>query len=549
MLRFELSSFCFICLLFFNLLIQGCSNPEDSQKTSTNAPPLTPIYGGIYRIPLTQNPTTLDPANAQGTSGISVIHQIFDGLIRFDSYLSILPALAETWEVTEKDRLYRFKLKENAFFHNQKPVTSSDVKFSIQRLLRVEPPSDVLPHLLKIMGADKYRNGSSESLAGIEIEDEKNFSIRLLESHAPFLTALGMYQLSIVPEETVKRLGAAFGKQPLGSGPFRFISWDDKKAIQLKRFKGYYAGPPYLDEIHYRIYPGSQNQDILNDFKNKYLEEMTAYGDEKKLFFKSEGLQWFHRPSLSLFFYGMNTDHPHLSDPFLRKALSKAVDRKTLIDNVYDGQYQVAETILPPGMPGHRPPPFEKNSASVLTPKEIKQIGNGTVRQQQNLEIEITSAVKSSMVEKEMALIQKFWSPLGILVRPRYITDWQEFQSYLKSESVQIYRYGWFADMPDPDSFLSPLFLSGSAHNFMNVRNQKIDTMLSTARGMVEPVKRANMYQMIETDILSLSPLIPLCYMNVDRVYQSYVQSINISALGHHSMQLNQIWLDNNLKK
>ena len=543
--RFRLSCVFFISLFFLTILISGCSNTEELNETPAAASPKSPIYGGKYRIPLAQNPATLDPAHIQGIAAGSVIHQLFDGLVKFDSYLSILPALAETWEIKEKGKVYRFKLKDNAVFHNHEPVTSEDVRFSIQRLLRVEPPSDVLPHLLKIVGADTYRKGSNENLTGIDIKDKKNFSIRLLEPHVPFLTVLGMHQTSILPEKSVKQLGERFGNQPVGSGPFRFISWDNKKAIQLKRFKDYYNGPAYLDEILFRIYPGGQNQVVLNDFKNKQLEEITAYGNaQEELAELKEELQWYHRPSLSLFFYGINITHPHLSDPGLRKALSKAVDRNALVNNVYGGQYQVAETILPPGMPGHRPSPPEENNAPALEQIVWEQNRDNTDRQRQNLELEIVSSGKSPRVEKEMALFQKFWAPLGIVIRPKYITDWKEFQSYLKSGITQIYRLSWHADMPDPDSFLSSLFLSDASHNFMKLKDKNIDSMLSDARRMVDPIKRAEMYRKIEVDILALNPIIPLFYLNVNRVYQPYVQSIKVSALGHHSMQLNQIWLD-----
>ena len=539
MKRFKLSCLCFVSLFFLNVLFPGCSNQEGRESATAVSSKSTPVYGGNYRIPLKENPVTLDPAYVRDIVGQSVVHQVFDGLVRFDNYLSILPALAETWEVTEKGTVYKFKIKDNAVFHNKEPVISEDVLFSIKRLLRVEPPSAMLPHLLKIDGANEYRTNIRETLSGIIIENKKNFSIHLLEPHAPFLAALGMYQASIVPEKAVKILGEAFGKNPLGSGPFQLTSWEDKASIRLKRFENYHAGPAYLDEILFRIYPGGQNQAVLNDFRAKRLEEMTAHGDEKKNFSELEDLQWFQRPSLSLFFYGINIRHPRLTDPDLRKTLFNSVDRTELVNTLTGGQYQVTKTILPPGMPGYQPHSPTADNKEIILAQNLQDTQNP-----QNLDLEIASGSKTPWDEKEIAIIQRFWARLGITVRPKYITDWNEFQSYLKSDDVQIYRYGWHADMPDPDSFLSSLFLSDAAHNFMNLRDENIDTMLSTARRISDPIKRAGMYRKIETDILAVTPLIPLFHMNVSRVYQPYVQSINVSALGHHTMKLNQIWLD-----
>jgi ABC-type transport system substrate-binding protein len=108
---------------------------------------------------------------------------------------------------------------------------------------------------------------------------------------------------------------------------------------------------------------------------------------------------------------------------------------------------------------------------------------------------------------------------------------------------MQIYRYAWIADMPDPDNFLFPLFASDSPANFTRFRNDQIDQMLVKARGIVDPVQRAEMYQQIEKRILQTYPIIPLFYLNIDRVYQSEVQGVKISALGAHTMPLHRIWL------
>ena len=531
----------FTSLFFLNLtILPSCSNQEETNQTTVSEP--VSILGGIYRVPLWKNPATLDPAYVQDIYGITLIHQIFDGLVRFDSHLSVLPALAKTWQVKEEGKLYRFILSENARFHNLDYVTPEDVIFSIKRLLRTEPAPAVLPHLLKIVGAKEYRDGTIENVKGMVIENKKTFTIRLQEPYVPFLTALGMYQAAIVSEKEVNRLGNDFGKHPVGTGPFSFVSWDDGKSIRLKQFKEYYAGPAFLDEIHYKIYSKGQVPIALADFQNNNLEEMLVYGNVKEKLADTKGLQWFHRPSLSLFFYGMNLRHPNLANSDLRKALSIAIDRQTFVDTVYKGQFEIARTILPPGMPGYNPLNQMEDNNPDLARQYLNQSFGQTLENQS--ELEIVSAYKTPRVEQEMAMIKNFWSTIGIKVRVKYITDWKKFEAYLKSDSVQIYRGSWSADVPDPDSFLYSLFASDSPVNFMKLQDKNVDNMLSTARGIVEPVERAKEYQKIEAIIMESAPLIPLFYMSVDRVYQPYVKSVKVSALGAHTMPLNKIWLD-----
>jgi ABC-type transport system substrate-binding protein len=539
----KLFSLFFISLFFLCLVIlPGCTNQEEDKITQIVASEPVPVLGGIYRAPLWNNPATLDPAYVQDNYGEAIIHQIFDGLVRFDPYLSVLPGLAETWQVKEKGKVYRFTLRKNARFHNLDTVTSGDVAFSFKRLLRAEPAPAVLPHLLKIVGAKEYRAGTRENVPGLKIENDMILQVRLEESHVPFLTALGMYQAAIVPQKEVIRLGDEFGKNPVGTGPFRFVSWDGDKSVRLKQFKEYYAGPAYLDEIHYKIYPGGQVPLMLADFQNGDIEETAVYGDVKEKLSDAKGLQWFHRPSLSLFFYGINLKHPNLTNPDLRKALSLAVDRITFVNQVYKDRFEIARTILPPGMPGYNPLNQMEDNNPDLARKHLNRLPDKILEDLP--ELEIVSAIQTPTVEQEMDMFKGFWTGLGIKLRVKYITDWKKFEDYLRSDKVQIYRYAWFADMPDPDSFLYSLFASESPTNFMKFQDEKVDQSLLTARGIVDPIERAAMYQKIEAVIMESAPLIPLFYMSVDRVYQPYVKSVKVSALGAHTMTLNQVWLD-----
>ena len=537
--RSNLFHFIFICFIFFNLVFPGCTRQETQEaEQNVNAP----AKGGVYRIPLRSNPSTLDPAYVQDRYGVSIVKQLFNGLVRFDPYLTILPALAETWQVEDAGKIYRFTLKKDARFHNSNPVTAEDVVFSIKRLLKTEPPPAVQPHLLKIVGAQEYNDGTQTDVSGLKIESDTTFTVHLEESHVPFLTALGMYQAAIVPKKEVLRLGEDFGKHPVGSGPFQFVTWKPDQTIQLKRFKTYCDGPAFLDEIHFQIYPGGQGPEILSDFQSGKLEEMAVYGDVKETLSEVQGLQWFHRPSLSLFFYGMNVNHPNLARLDLRKALSMAIDRTSLVKQVYNGQFEIARTILPPGMPGFNPSNKMVDNNPDLAKKIMTRSFGYTLKHVP--ELEIVSTIQSPLVEKEMDLIKSFWAEIGVSLRVKYITDWKKFEDYLRSDEVQIYRYAWFADMPDPDSFLHSLFDSESPTNFMQLRDKSVDKRLLNARGIVDPVERAKMYQKIEADVIASAPLIPLFYMSVDRVYQSYVKSANVSALGAHTMALDRVSLD-----
>ena len=528
-----------ISIVFWGLLLLPVHAGQEEKEDNSSVGPMR--HGGIYRIPLMNNPTTLDPAYVQDQYGVAVVQQIFNGLVQFGPYLMVLPALAETWQVMENGKVYQFVLRKDALFHNGHPVTVEDVVFSISRLLRVNPPPDILPHLLKINGAQDYKNHESDRIEGLEPVDDHVLRVRLKEPHTPFLTALGMYQAKIVPKSEISRLGDKFGKNPVGSGPFRFVAWEPDKLIRLKRFPGYYAGAAFLDEIHYRIYPGVGYGQVVADFRKGKLEEMPVYGNVKQELSTEKKLQWFHRPSLSLLFYGIRADHPLLKHPELRKALSIAIDRQKLVAQIYKGQFEVARTILPPGMPGYHP--SNRMGADDVS-RALQELRRVLGEKADSIPpIEIVSGSQSAFAKAELNFVSECWAQLGIPVKIKFITDWAEFEAYVRSDSVQIYRYAWFADMPDPDSFLHPLFASDSPNNFMRYQSKEVDQMLLTARGIVDPVERAEMYRRIEALILKSSPLIPLFYLSIDRVYQSSVQEIQLNPLAAQFMPFHRVWL------
>jgi oligopeptide transport system substrate-binding protein len=522
-------------------ILTQCSDQENPAISKPKLTTQRPHPGGVYRTPLLNSPITLDPASVEDIYGINVVDQIFDGLVQFSPDLLIIPALAENWQIEEGGRVYRFFLRPNTQFHNGELVSSQDVVFSLSRLIRTQPAPTILPHLLKIVGAREYSNRQSDQLDGLQVLDDHQLLIRLEEPHAPFLAALGMHQAKIVPEREVLRKGNTFGLRPVGSGAFRFVSRDDHQ-ILLQRFPDFYGGTAYLDEIRYVIYPGGRMEEILADFQNQKLEDMPVYGKIRQTLLAQTDLQWIHRPSLSLLFYGMNCDHPLLRNVDLRKALSLAIDRQKLVRSVYDGQLEPARSILPPGMPGYNP----ENQRVVDDIARAQSYLDRSLREKIAIAatLEIVSAIQSPLAIAELEFVRESWAQLGISLQPRFVPDWTKFEEYVKSDALQIYRYAWFVDIPDPDNIFQVLFGSDSNLNFMRYNNKEIDRMLHLARTLAQPMERAEMYQRIEEIILDSTPLIPLVHLSIDHAYQANVHGMHLNALGGHAVSFHRVWLD-----
>jgi len=535
-------------LFFFFFAITAllsCSQENDISEDSYSEKKQSELniqYGGVYKLPLDITPTTLDPAYIEDDFGVSVAYQLFDGLVQYGPFLTVLPAVAKDWKIEEQGKVVRFFLRHDAYFHNGKPVTSSDVIFSLKRLFKIEPAPSILPHLLNIIGAQAYRDNIASNISGLIAIGDHQLVIRLQEPYAPLMGALAMYQASIVPEDVVTQAGSAFGKAPVGCGPFKFVDWQSDQMIRLERFSDYYSGASYLDAIEYHIYPGAQRDRVLNDFKNGLLEEMPVYGTVRQELSENKELKWIHRPSLSLLFYGINISHPMVKDQRLRKALALAIDREELVEQVYSGQFEAARSILPPGMPAHN----RETSIVAADTDEAKKLITQVLssRADKKISVELVSASRSAFAQAEFEFVAKSWKQIGVETTIQYITDWSDFENHLHSDAMQIFRYSWTADIPDPDNFLRRLFGSNSPVNYTSYRNQEIDKLLKEASGMTDEVKRTQLYQDIEKQIMTTHSIIPLFYLSIDRVYQPDVRDIHSSPLGWQAVRLHRTWLD-----
>ena len=496
----------------------------------------------IYRVPLLNNPITLDPASAQDLYGILVIRQLFDGLVRFSRDLFVIPALAENWRVEDQGKTYRFFLRSDATFHNGKPVTSGDVVFSLSRLLRVKPHSTIVPHLLRIRGARDYMEGRSESVEGLKAIDEKILLIHLESPYVPLLVSLAMHSASIVPQEQLGEGKMVLTPGLVGSGPFRFVHWDQNEKIRLERFPAYYREPARVDGLEFMIYPGIDVQRVWEDFRQGRIEEMPAYPQFRRELEQLEGLQWVRRPALSVQFYGFNLNHPLFRDSELRALLAQAIERPRLGSTVYAGLGEAAAGVLPPGLPGYQPDARDPSPAIGSKWENVREKINASLGP--GARIEIVSNSQSPVAQAELRFVQEAWKRLGVEMEPRFIPDWNEFKEYLRSDKMQMYRHMWSADIPDPDDFLRILFASDSPMNYMHYQNPQVDRMLDEAVGILEPVTRARRYREIELLIMESNPLIPLIHPSVVMVYQPYVRDIEMTALGSSSVSYHRVWLD-----
>ena len=498
--------------------------------------------GGVYRRPLAQEPATLDPARLRDIYSLAIGQQLFDGLVQFDQTLSITPALAQFWVASRDGLTWTFTLRKGVKFHHGREVTSDDVVYSFTRLLDPRLRSGGADLFMGIQGVQDFREGRARQITGLVAVDRYTVRVTLTEAPVPFVSILAVGQAKIVPRELVEEQGDAFGTQPVGTGPFRFVRWERGKEIVLAANPDYFDGPPRLARLVFRIFPGQRLEGVFGEFQAGALEDSPIPTKDYRQIIANHSYQYVRRPIFGLRHYGLNTRTKPLDDRRVRQALVHAIDREAVVSEVWLGRYAVAKGILPPGTLGFNPKlrgyAYDPARARDLLAQAGYPGGRGLPP------LAIWSATRSEEILGEHERIGKDLEAVGITAEFQYNTDWASFSRAMAERKLPIFLRAWFADVPDPENFLAKLFHSGSPWNYMGYANPAVDALLERARAEPDMARRVEVYRRAEEMIVEDAPVIPMSHQTYERLFQPYVKGVEVSGLGDSYIPFRKVWLE-----
>ena len=305
---------------------QATSAPTTNQRGGTTG---EAVQGGVFKR-LFSDPPTLDPHLTTDATSATIIVEVFGGLVTITPELQIVGDLAERWEISDSGRVYTFFLRKDATFHNGKPVTAHDFKWSLERAADALTESLVVDQYLgDIVGVKEKLNGEARDIAGVRVINDHTLEITIDEPKTYFLAKLTYPTAFVLDQENVET-GRRWVREPNGTGPFKLDEYVPGELLVLGANTNYHLGPPNLDRVELILSGGTAMLMYEND---EIHTTSVGLADLDRLLDPNNDLNVeLERspPTFSTSYIGMNTAEPPFDDPKVRQALNYAINREEI---------------------------------------------------------------------------------------------------------------------------------------------------------------------------------------------------------------------------
>jgi len=462
----------------------------------------------------------LDPAKFLDNESAMVIENIFDGLVRYrDDSTLVEPALAVSWAVADGGLVYTFKLRQGALFHDGTPFDAEAARFSLLR--KIDPAHPYFrPQFSKM---DDMLKG----VRAVEALDAHTLRITLKAPDVLFLSALARHSAYMVSPAAVKSLGDGFDRQPVGTGPFAFVSWLKGERIILEANRRYFGGAPKIDALVFKVVPDPQVR--LLELRAGNIQAMDGLTPEQQVEVRrTPALALDARPGMNVGYLAMNTERPPLDNPRVRQAIAHAINRPALVKSIYQGMASPALTLVPPSMQGFNPKAADPAYNPALSRKLLRQAGlpNGFATTLWAMPV---SRPYMPQPEKIARFIQENLASVGI--RARIVTfDWATYLAKAYAGEHDLCLLGWVSTgdasdilehLLDPDNANKP-----HASNISFFRNKRVHDLLAQAKTSPDQKAREALFAQVQDIAGREVPLLPLAHANQTLARARDVQGI-----------------------
>ncbi|WP_336782942.1 ABC transporter substrate-binding protein [Paenibacillus illinoisensis] len=518
------------------MVLSGCGAGSSSSGAAqaSGGEQASQAEGGNLTFALATSPDTLDPHRSGLAVTVRAIRTIYDNLVVQLPDGSIKPWLATEWSVSEDGKSYTFKLREDVKFHDGTPFNAEAVKYNLDRI--IDPATKAANSLALIR---PYQSS--------EVIDEHTIKVNLETPSQAFLGNLSQALLGIVSPAAAKKYGDQLGKNPVGTGPYTFVKWDENADIVVAKNKDYNWGPetvenkaaPHLDTITFKIVPeeatriGSvqsgqvlaaetvppQNVAALKNDPNQQLLQANTVGLPYTLFFNLRKAPW--------------------DDVKVRQAVQSAVDVESIVKTLYLGNYERAWSALSPGILGYDASlegsiSPDINKANQLLDEQGWVKGADGIREKDGQKLTLRYVDGSPNREKRndiAAIIQQQLKQVGIAVEVEITKD-------IATVIYQNWDYDLYGNSQvnsDPNALYAFYHTSaeGERPTLSGLSDPKIDELLEQGAVETDPEKRVKIYNEIQQFLIDQAVILPIYVFPYTVAASKSVQGVKFDSLGY----------------
>jgi peptide/nickel transport system substrate-binding protein len=480
---------------------------------SFSFPALAGPAGGVLRIGIDVDAGTLDPRLANDTTARRVGEQIFDGLVELDPQLRARPALAESWTETSPT-VWVFKLRRGVRFHDGSALTAEDVVFTYTTILDAAFRAPL--------------RGLYIPISRVEAVDNETVRFTLSAPYAPLLKYADM---GIVSKRAVEQLGADFASRPIGTGPYKFVSWQRNSRIVLEPHASYWKGAPKLSQVVFNIIPDNTTRAAALESGDVDLIHSPLSPQDIARLKGNSRLAVTEMTGLGITYLNVNQADPVLNDVRVRRALAHFIPQQTIVRQIYRAMDQPANSMLLPAwsgiytddvtQPGHN----IARAKALLAEAGWRDTNNDGVLDKDGRPLALvirTHSEDPNRIQVVELLVSIFRSS-GIQARAE-ITEFPALVQALFAGNYQVALLGWLG-LVDPDRGMYNQFHTKGSSNWEKYNNPRVDALLDEGRQKSNATDRARAYREVARIVASDLPYYVL-------TYQGYIVAISRRVQG-----------------
>jgi len=461
------------------------------------------------------SPTNLDPRVGIDSQSENIDNLIFDDLLTKGDDLKAAPGLAERWDVPNP-QTYVFHLRPGVKFHDGRPLTSKDVKWTFDSLLQGK---------IRSTKAAVYKY-----VDHIEAPDDSTVVFHMKEPDSTLLWNLSDGAIGIVPSGC----GDEMTQHPIGSGPFKFVSAETDREVVLEKNNDYWGGPPKLERIRFTVVPDETTEalELRKGSGDVAINSLTP--DTVETLQRNSNLQIEHTGGTRLAYLGFNLRDPILKDVRVRQAIAYALDRRPMIEYLWRGLAQPARSVLPVQSWAYNAnvPAYDHDSDKA---RQILDSAGYPAVDGVRFHVMMKTSTDAN-TRLMVAVMQQQLRDVGIVLDIRSF-EFATFFSDVQHGAFQMYGLRWIGGNEDPDIFEYAFHSSkfppnGANRNYYS--NPRVDTLIDKARQEIDPRTRKPLYDEVQSILARDLPSMNLWYLDNVVVHTKRVRNLQLNPAGNY---------------